>query len=413
MIDYFYDAYVILNKVYSEGSFVKQAISSTIIEEKYRNATVKTVYGVLDRDIELSYYIKLLSDKNPKLVIRTILKISIYTIKYLKKAPYAVIDSAVELTKKLGKKAMSGFVNAVLRRFCREDLPMPCDNLERLSVEYSYPDYAVKMLISDYGEDVAKKIMSYENDSSYLAFFNYDGHQYLNKNNIAYNLTPFENLFEVKNFTRNEGFEKGIYTYQNIGSFAICDVVDGGDNLIDVCSAPGGKSVNLSYKFNNVTSLELHEHRVELIKKYCQRMKVTNVTALQHDSTFVRSDFVGKFDACLCDVPCSGFGVVFENPDIKLNREVSSIQELCNTQYAILEASSKYVKTGGYLYYSTCSVFKCENQLNVDKFLENHKDFIQEEIDSKLPNIKIGKGVQFLPHISGGGFFVAKLKKIN
>ena len=128
MIDYFYDAYVILNKVYSEGSFVKQAIFSTIIEEKYRNATVKTVYGVLDRDIELSYYIKLLSDKNPKLVIRTILKISIYTIKYLKKAPYAVIDSAVELTKKLGKKAMSGFVNAVLRRFCREDLPMPCDN---------------------------------------------------------------------------------------------------------------------------------------------------------------------------------------------------------------------------------------------------------------------------------------------
>ena len=82
-------------------------------------------------------------------------------------------------------------------------------------------------------------------------------------------------------------------------------------------------------------------------------------------------------------------------------------------QYAILETSSNYVKKGGYLYYSTCSVFKCENQLNVDKFLENHKDFIQEDIDSKLPNLKVGKGVQFLPHISGGGFFVAKLKKIN
>lgn len=413
MIDYFYDAYLILNKVYSEGAFVKQAISSTMIEEKYRNATVKTVYGVLDKDIELSYYIKLLSDKNPKLVIRTILKISIYTIKYLKKAPYAVIDSAVELTKKLGKKAMSGFVNAVLRRYCREDLPLPTNEIERLSVEYSYPEYAVKMLITDYGTEVAKKIMSYEDDSSYLAFFTSNGRDYLDSKGVDYKLTPFKNLFLVKNFSRDDGFDNGIYTYQNIGSFAICDVVGGGESLIDTCSAPGGKSVNLSYKFNEVTSLELHEHRVELIKKYCERMKVTNVTPYMHDSTVVRSEFVGKFDACLCDVPCSGFGVTSENPDIKLNREFSSIQELCDTQYAILDASANYVKKGGHLYYSTCSVFNCENQANVDKFLKNHPEFIQEDIDSKLANIKVGKGVQFLPHLSGGGFFVAKLKKIN
>ena len=312
MINYFYDCYNILNKVYSDKSFLKQAINSTIIEEKNRALTIKTCYGVLDKDIELSYYINNIAEKSPKLVIRTILKISMYAIKYLEKKEYAVTKNAVELTKKLGKKAMSGFVNAVLRRFCREDLPLPSNDIERLSVEYSYPEYAVKMLISDYGIDIAKKIMSYENDSSYLAFFGADGENYLKEKGAFYTTTPFKNLFEVKNFTRDDGFDSGVYTYQNIGSFAICDVVEDGQNLIDVCSAPGGKSVNLSHKFNKVTSLELHEHRVELVKKYCQRMNVSNVTAIKHDSTTVIPEFVGMFDACLCDVPCSGFGVIYE-----------------------------------------------------------------------------------------------------
>jgi len=112
MVNYFYDCYTILNKVYSEKAFIKQAISSTFIEEKNRPLIIKTCYGVLDKDIELSYYLSKLVDKNPKLVIRTILKISMYAIKYLGKKEYAVTKNAVELTKKLGKGGASGFVNA-------------------------------------------------------------------------------------------------------------------------------------------------------------------------------------------------------------------------------------------------------------------------------------------------------------
>ena len=125
MINCFYDCYQILNKVYSDKAFIKQAINSTFIEEKNRSLTIKTCYGVLDKDIELSYYIKKLTEKNPKLVIRTILKIAMYSIKYLQKKPYAVTENAVELTKKLGKKGASGFVNAILRKFATSKIDFP------------------------------------------------------------------------------------------------------------------------------------------------------------------------------------------------------------------------------------------------------------------------------------------------
>ena len=140
MINWFYDCYTVLNKVYSDKSFFKQALANTPIEEKNRALTVKTCYGVLDKDIELSYYISALTDKTPKLAIRTILKISMYAINYLNKAPYAVIDNAVEITKKLGKKGASGFVNAFLRKFSTIKIELPKDKISYLSVKYSYPE---------------------------------------------------------------------------------------------------------------------------------------------------------------------------------------------------------------------------------------------------------------------------------
>ena len=146
MVNYFYDCYTVLNKVYSEKTFIKQALSSTFIEEKNRALTVKTCYGVLDKDIELSYYLSALVDKNPKLVIRTILKIAMYAIKYLQKKEYAVTKNAVELTKKLGKGGASGFVNAFLRKFIKTEVKLPKDKYEYLSVKYSYPLFAVKSL---------------------------------------------------------------------------------------------------------------------------------------------------------------------------------------------------------------------------------------------------------------------------
>lgn len=414
MINYLYDCYSILNKVYSEKTYIKQAILGTVIEEKNRSLTIKTCYGVLDKDIELSYYINSLTEKNPKLPIRTILKTSMYAIKYLGKKGYAVTENAVSLTKKLGKSGASGFVNAFLRKFINQKIELPKDAIKSLSIQYSYPEFALRKLVKVYGEKTTREIISAENTYTTLVFYQVNGEEYLKNQGINYSLTPFENVFRVKNFVRNNDFDKGVYTYQAIGSVAICDIVDKGEKLLDCCSAPGGKSVRLSHKFNSVTSFDIHPHRVELINAYKTRMKRDNITAILQDAKVLDEGLIEQFDAVLVDAPCSGLGVVNDNPDIKLNREENSIGELVKEQRNILRTVRNYVKKGGYLYYSTCSVLDEENVLQVKKFLQENCDFVSEDIISPLDNVKKEIGLQFLPNISMGlGFYVAKLKRIK
>ena len=416
MINYFYDCYRILGKVYGEGAYLKQAISSVEIEEKNRALTVKTCYGVLDNDIRLSYYIKKLCDKSPKLAIRTILKIAMYDIEFLGKHDYAVIDNAVELTKKLGKSGASGFVNAILRKFVKTEIPLPDkdkDNTEYLSVKYSYPRYAVELLVKDYGEEESEKIMSVTGGKTFVRFEK-DGEKYLDERNVKYEKTCFDNLFICDNFVRNEDYDKGVYTFQSIGSVAICDIVEKGERLLDACSAPGGKSVLLSDKFKEIIACDVHSHRVELIKSYAERMKKKNVFATVTDSAVYNPWFKDAFDAVLCDAPCSSFGVAPDNPDVKIDGKKKDLKEITALQYAILSNVSAYVKIGGFLYYSTCSVFNAENIENVKRFLENNDNFEIVKTDCGLPHKDVEGTMQFLPHISmGQGFYVAKMKRVK
>ncbi|MFR6056220.1 MAG: transcription antitermination factor NusB [Eubacteriales bacterium] len=411
MLIAFYDAYSILAKVYSDKAFLKQAILATPIEEKNRALTIKTCYGVLDKDIELSYYIAALSPKNPKLAVRVVLKIAMYNIKYLHKHPYAVIDNAVELVKKLGKGGVSGYVNALLRRFSEREIPLPEDKEGYLSVKYSFPAFAVKRLVREYGEGRAEEIMSAEGGDTTLAFYESDGAAYLAERGIKYRETPFENAFTVKNFVRNADYDAGVYTFQSVGSLAVCAAVDGGESLLDACAAPGGKSVNLSRRFRRVTACEVHPHRAALIEEYARRMKRENIEVFVKDATVFDGSFAERFDAVLCDAPCSGFGVAFENPDIKLNKDEGNLKELVGLQGAILQNCSRYVKKGGYLYYSTCSFFGEENSSVAESFLKNNPDFALEELSSPLAHEKKTCGLQFLPDVSGGGFFIAKMRK--
>ncbi len=412
MINYFYDCYVILNKVYSEKAFLKQAISSTFIEEKNRALTVKTVYGVLDNDLELSYFISSLTEKTPKLAIRTILKIAMYAVRYLNKHEYAVTENAVELTKKLGKKGASGFVNAFLRRFYKTEFTLPSDAIENLCIKYSYPTSFVKEVIKDYGLDTAIDILEHREVKTCISFYETDGELYLKDRGYSYEKTPYYNVFFVNGFKRNEDYDKGLYTFQSIVSVAICEEINSCEDFLDCCAAPGGKSIRLSFRCKNVTSLELHEHRVELIKDYAIRMKRENVKAMQHDSETIIEEFKEKFDAVLCDVPCTGSGVANENPDIKL-KDFSDLTTINKTQLNILKNASQYVKKGGYLYYSTCSIFNKENIDIINAFMSDIKGFELVEIDSKIPHKKVLGANAFLPNISFGlGFFIAKLKKV-
>ena len=247
-----------------------------------------------------------------------------------------------------------------------------------------------------------------------LSFYETDGETYLKGQNTQFEKTVFDGVYTVKNFTRNEDYDKGVYTYQALGSVAICNGVEGGNTLLDCCSAPGGKAIRLSHKFNSVTAWDIHSHRVELINDYATRMHRENIITAVQDSKVYNPEFNEKFDAVLCDAPCSGLGVVNDNPDIKLNRDSESVTELVNEQKAILKTVANYVKVGGYLYYSTCSVLPRENIERIKEFIKMDDRFVIEETDSLLPHKKIENTLQFLPDISGGlGFYFAKLKRIK
>lgn len=182
--------------------------------------------------------------------------------------------------------------------------------------------------------------------------------------------------------------------------------------MLDACAAPGGKSVLLSKRCREVTAFELHAHRVELIRAYKERMGRENVFEEQRDSSVFEKKYEEAFDGVLCDVPCSGFGTVTENPDIKLFRKEEDFSSLRAAQKSVLETCARYVKKGGALYYSTCSVFEEENDEIVGNFLKTHPEFFLEEADSPLPYMRKKYGLQFLPDEAyGAGFYVCKMRK--
>lgn len=403
-----YDPFQILTKIYQGGAHVKQAIADTYIEEQYRSRTVKIVYGVLENDGFFEFCIRHYATKPPKPVVRILLKISLYMLVYMEKKRYMVTDCAVSLCKKLGKSGVSGFVNAFLRRFelAEVERALPQGD-ERKAVRLSYPLYAYRLLKKEYG-DRAEGIAAAKSAGVSVRFVKNAEH-YLQKSHIK---TPFENNYIFENFTRDEGFDKGEYTFQSVGSVAICNVVSPCENLLDACAAPGGKSVLLAGKCKSVTSFELHAHRVALIGQYKTRMGVENVKELQKDSSIFDPSYEEKFDGVLCDVPCSGFGTVSENPDIKIFRKEADFEAIETSQKAILQTCSRYVKKGGALYFSTCSLFERENDGIVESFLKAHPEYKVEEIDSPLAHDKKKYGLQFLPDTAyGAGFYVCKMIK--
>lgn len=406
-----YDPFVILTKIYQGGAHVKQAIADTYIEEQYRSRTVRIVYGVLENDGFLEFAIRYYAPKAPKLAVRILLKISLYMLIHMDKKRYMVTDCAVTLCKKLGKGGVSGFINAFLRRFDLQTVKaqLPSSD-EGKAIALSYPAYAYQMLKKEYGAR-AEAIAAAKSGGVSVRFVK-DAEPYLQK---EHSQTPFSAAYGnyiFPHFVRDEGFDEGAYTFQSIGSIAICDCIAPCKSLLDACSAPGGKSVLLAQKCEKVTSFELHEHRVELIRQYKQRMGVENVFERQKDSAEFDEAYEEAFDAVLCDVPCSGFGTVSENPDVKLFRKREDFAALAKSQKAILQTCSRYVKQGGALYYSTCSIFACENDAIVKDFLKNNPQFSLQSIDSALAHEKKACGLQFLPDTAyGAGFYVCKMVK--
>ncbi len=406
------DPYIVLSKVYSGGKYFKQALAESAVEPLNKGRTVAICYGVLERDVYLNYIISANASKTPKAAVRLVLKIALYVLECLGWHDYAVVDSAVELTKKLGKGGAAGFVNAFLRSYKLPGLPAQAD--ECLSVEASAPLWLAKKVRRSYKEEAQSVLCT--PSRGVCVRFERRADEYLAMRSGGDEppplSTPFKDVYIFKNFVRDDGFFAGDYTFQSIGSVAICHAICGGERLLDMCAAPGGKSVLLSKKFKSVTACELYPHRAELIETYCRRMGVENVTAVCADSTVFNPAYEGMFDAVLVDAPCSGTGVINENPDIKLNRREEDIPSLMAAQAARLDTAARYVAEGGRLYYSTCSVLPEENDTAVHNFLQAHPGFSLQIPSSPLGHRVTRYGLQFLPHISlGAGFFISSFCK--
>ena len=397
------DPYIVLTKVYSGGAYLKQALASSPIEPLNRPRTSKICYGVLEKDIYLGYVIAANCRKAPKSAVRLILKIALYMLEFMGKHGYMVADCAVELAKKLGKDGAAGFVNAFLRSYKIPSLPAGGD--ERLSVSASSPLWLAKRVRRSYKGE-AEAILSAPSQGVCVRFERGE-EEYLKG---GYVKTPFEHVYIFKNFVRDCGYDAGEYTFQSVGSVAVCSVISPCANLLDACAAPGGKSVLLAKECGHLTSQELHPHRAELIKAYAKRMGADNISVVTGDASVFNQEWEGAFDGVLCDVPCSGSGVVNENPDIKLFRREEDIASLTALQQKILSNCARYVKAGGSLYYSTCSILPEENDSAIFNFLQQDSGFELCIPESPLAHKKTKFGLQFLPHISlGAGFFVTKL----
>ena len=405
MTNPFYDPYQILSKVYAEGAHLKIALAETPIEESRRAATVKTVYGVLENDGYFTHCIRTFAPKNPKQSARILLKIALYWIVVLKKSRFMVTDTAVDLCKRLGKGGMSGFLNAFLRAFDESAVSVP-EGIEGLCMRSNFPSFAVEKIVAQYGAR-AENILLAKSRGVSVRFAQGREREYVS---LPHTETPFHGVYLFERFRRDGGFDDGKYTFQSVGSVAICSIVAPCRKLLDACAAPGGKSVLLSETCEEVTACELHPHRVSLIRSYCERMGARNVTALQADSAQFRPEFENAFDGVLCDVPCSGLGVIRRKPEIKY-KNPDDFKELPEMQLAVLEVSSRYVKPGGTLVYSTCTLSRAENDEVADRFATEHPEFSPIVQPVPLAAENSFKRTYFPDEGGGDGFFTASFRR--
>lgn len=409
----FLKSFQTLQSVYCEKAFSSLALNKTlaVCKSQDKSLITKIVYGVLDQDLKLAYVLSHFVKKMPKDDVLIILKMGCYCLLNLSIPKYAVVNDLAELAKVTGDRRQVGFVNATLKRIAENPFDnWPQDEILRYSVQYSYPEWALKKLIKDYGTDEAFNIVSCSLDTkTTIRILNSATRQlFFDSEN-----TCFDDAISVSGklpVLSNE------FTVQSLSSMAISRAVANGAKqaVLDCCSAPGGKAVYVKQLQPNVkvVACDVHSHRVELINSYAQRMGVQIETHCL-DMTQPVEKWFGAFDTVLCDVPCSGFGVLNNRPDIKLFRENADISELMKLQQKILWNCSNYVSVGGRLVYSTCTVFDNENGQNIRKFLREHENFTLDVINiPELPQTT-GKGCyQFLPHKDGmQGFYLAVLKR--
>jgi 16S rRNA (cytosine967-C5)-methyltransferase len=411
-----------LIKFEEDNSYSNLALDKTLKSEDFSakdKAFITTLfYGVIERKITLDYIIKRFSENNGRLkkYVRQNLRMALYQILFLDKIPNsAAVDESIKLLN--GKYSFAkGYTNALLRNVIR-NLPLDMDfkeiddDIKRLSVKYSFPEDLIKFFIKNYGEDVelllsafskipktAIRVNTLKTDDDSLIEILKDEGIIATKGNIKNSLF-IENIGSLEKL---KSFKEGLFHIEDESAQQAAVFLDAksGDDVLDICAAPGGKTFTIAQIMQNkgkIVANDVYPHKLKLIEKGAERLGIDIIETSLKDAS--KDTGFAKFDKILCDVPCSGLGIIRKKPEIRY-KNPHSLDNLPNLQYLILCNASHFLKSGGKLIYSTCTLNKLENEEVVARFLKDNKDF------SKL------KEKTYFPHIDGNdGFYISVLEK--
>lgn len=408
-------------KIETEKAYSNLLINSLLKESELtkedKALATLIIYGTLDRKVVIDYYLKKFVNtplKKIKPYTLAVMRTAVYQIKFTDRIPNsAAVNEAVKLIKNSNEAYNSGFVNAVLRSVADNEIELPSGNdINSISVRYSCPASLVSVLIKDYGAEDTKAFL--QNSLLPPPLFLRVNTTKTSAEDLKLRLESkgiaAQNVFKdaikadgITNIEELDEFANGLFHVEELAcQMAISALgIEENDRVLDLCAAPGGKSFTAAEETHKgeVISCDIYEKRTHLIEKGAARLGLQNISTRVLDATKPNFD-EASFDKIICDVPCSGFGVIRRKPDIKY-KPVNSFDELISTQREILNNASSYLKQGGKILYSTCTLHRAENDDVVNEFLENHKDF-------KLNYIHT-----FLPQTDGtDGFFAAVLEKI-
>ncbi len=385
---------------------IDKALKAAQLDQRDSALCSTIFYGVLEKRVTLDHFLKkCLRDprKKPEKTVSMALRCGAYQILYLDRVPdSAAVNETVNDLKARGRESYAGFVNGVLRNLSRqkESLSMPRGNSPAaLSVRFSVPAGLVKLWLDAYGEEITLKL---------LASFQERAELFIRVNPFKTTVSALRDSLEAREIgfesfrfptetavLRNCGspaalpeFQEGLFHVQDLSAQLVCEILGPkpGETVYDCCAAPGGKTFTLAEKMEGkgaVTAFDLYKGRVRLISGGAERLGIPNVTARMADMTKPLEE-LPPGDRVLCDVPCSGFGVIRRKPEIRC-KELSALRELPELQYAILRNASRLVKPGGVLLYSTCTLNPAENGRVAERFLRENNGFAPMNIE--LPKV--------------------------
>ena len=417
---------------WSDG-YLKRAVRESGLDRRDAALAARLCYGVLQNRLLLDWRLgRLCSMKLDKLEIRILcdLRVAAYQLLFLDKIPpSAAVNEAVELAKRHSRSPRAaGLVNGVLRSLLREEAPevRGKDEMETLSIRYSHPRWLVEEFAALLGLVGAEALLRADNDQppttaqvntwkitpEKLA----DGLREAGVEGVPHPWLPGCLLLTgTGDLERLDAFRRGGFYVQDAASRLAVVAADPqpGQRVLDCCAAPGGKSFAAAIAMENqgeLVSCDIHPHKIKLLEAGRERLGLSIIRPTLQNAAQAREDWAEGFDLVFTDVPCSGLGIIRKKPDIRY-KEPEALKGLPRVQRAILDNCARYVRPGGALVYSTCTLLRRENDEIVDGFLAAHPDFAAEPFDLPHLGTQLGR-VTFWPHIHGtDGFFMAKLRR--